>query len=316
MGKEEVGNAGQVGVIKTLNHEILVTRAVEGDRENVMDLILDDDAGQEEIIRDARRGVEKDRWWLWEYWENKGLPKEQIELTDGKHNISLYNFQETPIGNDQLEQIQRILQFFSRIKGGIAFDRVEYILLDDVQGMNDKSGEPTNGYGPANSKAVTLYPNALKPIPNRVTDKVTNLEGTLTHEMTHGIPGMMFGEEMFFNMWTKTTGWKIGDERRVLPGGAIAIWETDYSRCVTEYAASDPDEDICESMVAYLFDPEKLDPTRLDFLQTHLPISSPDLQPWTYSRPSEVKLPADTPQELKVRLVGGIKIFTVLDSKK
>src|SRR3989344_9571385 len=245
MEKEET-TSEQVGTIRILNHEIILSKAKEGDNEGVIELFLNEGATEDQLISHATREIEKGRWWLWEYWEKKGLPKEQIELTDGIHSLTLYNFQEMPISDLQLEKIQGILQVFATIKEGIIFDEVKYILLDDVQGMNDKSGEPTNGYGPANSNAVTLYPNALRDVRNRVTDKVTNLEGTLAHEMTHGFPGMIFEGEMFFNIWTKLIGWRISEERRVLPGGAISIWETDFSKCVNEYAQSDPEEDICE----------------------------------------------------------------------
>ena len=297
MGKEETGNTGQIGVLKTLTHEILLTKAAESDREGVLELYLDEDASQDKIIEYARRETAIGRWWLWEYWEQKGLPKEQVELTDGEHTINLYNYREEPVPEQQLEQIKRILQIFSGIRGGIAFNAVKYILLDDVQGMNDKSGDLTNGYGPVNSYAVTLYPNALRAIPNRVTDKVTNLEGTITHELTHGIPEMILDGEMFLNNWVKVTGWEIAEERRKLPGGATSIWETDSSRCVTDYATSDPDEDICESMVAYLFDPEKLDPEKLRLLQTALPFDLSKESHWSSKHIKDIQIP-ETPQEL------------------
>lgn len=310
---EELPSSNPVGVVKTLNHEIQLFKAGEVNHEGVINLWMKEGADPEKISSESLRRIQENRWWLWEYWERKGLPKEQVELDDGEHQITLYNYGE-PIDRAHLDLINRILGIFSGIRGGLVFNDVRYILLDDVQGMNDKSGEPTNGYGPINSLAVTLYPNAFRPISNRVTDRITNLEGTLAHELTHGIPNQLIDGEMVLNLWIKAVGWDMADERRVLPGGAISIWKTDFSKCVTDYAKSDPDEDICESMVAALFDPEKLDPNRLTTLQRTLPLDPSKQTTWSSRQVREVCLP-ETPTDFKVRFKGSPGIFTVISKE-
>ncbi len=307
---EESSSSDRVGMVKTLNHEIQLLKAGEDDQEGVINLWLEEGADPERISAESLRRIQENRWWLWEYWEAKGLPNEQVELDDGEHQVTLYNYGE-PIEQTHLDQIKRILGIFSGIGDGLVFKEFKYILIDPVQGMNDKSGEPTNGYGPINSLAVTLYPNAFRPIPNRVTDKITNLEGILAHELTHGIHNQLIDGEMVLNLWIKAVGWGITEDRRVLPGGAISIWETDFSKCVTDYAKSDPDEDICESMVARLFEPEKLDKNRLVTLEAILPLDQSKQTSWSSQQASDIHLP-ETQKSFKVRFKGNSGIFTVI----
>lgn len=221
----------------------------------------------ENIFNDAKEQITATRWWTWEYWEEKGLPKEQIEFSDGEHDVTIFNYRNEPLAVTQVDQIREVLKIFSRINSGQAFKGVRYILIDDEQPMNSKTGQMARGKGLPAAKAVVLYPRALAPVPYQVTDKATNLEGTLAHEMTHPLVHDVLNE------WEKIGKWQYLEERRPLPGGfTTSTITTEPERCVSDYATSDSDEDMCESMVAALFEQEKLDPEKLTFLQRKFPL--------------------------------------------
>ncbi|MFH1846494.1 MAG: AarF/UbiB family protein [Candidatus Omnitrophota bacterium] len=57
----------------------------------------------------------------------------------------------------------------------------------------------------------------------------------------------------------KCFGWKILAKTRKLSGGSITSWQVDNTdQCVTEYAACNPSEDFCDSMVAAIANPTAL----------------------------------------------------------
>jgi hypothetical protein len=79
-------------------------------------------------------------------------------------------------------------------------------------------------------------------------------------------------------MWEKRFGWKWLKEAITLPGGLVTRFEIeDPSRCVTDYAKLEPDEDICDSMVAAMRRPEILDKERLETLRQAFPGAFSDI---------------------------------------
>lgn len=114
---------------------------------------------------------------------------------------------------------------------------------------------------------------------------------------------------MLILQWKKVGSWVQAEGRVVLPGG-FATYEVtqEPERCITEYAKSDSEEDLCESMVAYLYGPEKLDPKKLKYLQENFPLDPTKGSKWNSSS-VDVQLP-DTPSEFKVNFTGK-KIFII-----
>ncbi|OGE04830.1 hypothetical protein A3B51_03490 [Candidatus Curtissbacteria bacterium RIFCSPLOWO2_01_FULL_41_18] len=74
--------------------------------------------------------------------------------------------------------------------------------------------------------------------------------------------------------WSREFGWRMVDSKdiRELPGGEKSSYICDMpERCVTEYARANESEDVAESFVAYICDPEKLDDEKLEFLHARYP---------------------------------------------
>jgi hypothetical protein len=124
-----------------------------------------------------------------------------------------------------------------------------------------------NGWGPEQEKAFKLYPAAFREINFHDIKGVKNLEGTLIHELTHALTGTIL------NQWRKQFGWYDDwEDGRQFPGG----WKSHdkltegEENCISEYAKSKPDEDICDSMVGALLGLQQLDPQRLVFLNRTL----------------------------------------------
>lgn len=307
MTKETLDNPNLIGTLRIGPKDVSLYKSEEkGD--GVIDVALDPTEDKDLIFDHVKGNITRTRWWTWEYWQEKGLPKEQLELADGKHQITVYNFGESLAAN-HLTEISTVLGVFSGIRNGEVFNHVHSILIDNTQPMNDKSGESQNGHGPGDSGAIILYPNAFRNIQGRVPSRASHLEATFAHELTHGLANIIVEGEgpmidrMVINQWKKVGNWVRAEGRVVLPGGFVAYEVTqEPERCVTEYAKSDSEEDLCESMVAYLFGPENLDPQKLKYLQENFPVGPNKESKWDVS-PADVKLP-ETPGEFKVRFIG------------
>src|SRR5882724_6348951 len=56
--------------------------------------VASEDTPKEEIEKMVRDKLVSGNWWLQEKWQEKGLPKEQIDIRVGDYKITLYNFGE------------------------------------------------------------------------------------------------------------------------------------------------------------------------------------------------------------------------------
>ena len=235
--------------------------------------IRQDDPTVERIQEQAAMHLAMENWWARpELLEQLGEVKEKLEMKMGSHKINIYNFWQ-PLSKKQLDELQQAL-----LKVGAYIPQAVYgledIVISGVQKDNDKSGEPTNGDWVTlySYKAFRLYPAAFEQRNSRVTPKTTHLTSTVTHELGHSI-GTAFGNE-----WRKEFDWELisleDGKPRVLPGGWQS-WEVCHQpeRCITDYARSDAGEDICESLVAYIYDPEKLDQAKRELLMRTFPLS-------------------------------------------
>jgi hypothetical protein len=316
MDIEPISSFNTIGSLKFATSEVILKRVDDDQTEEGITLYLSPDAPPEKILNEARQQISKDRWWLWEAYEAKELPKEQIELTDGNHEITIYNYG-VDLEQRHLDEIQEVLGIFAGIRDGIAFQHLRYLVIDDDQPINPKNGELQNGSGPVHTDRIALYPAAFRDMPSKVTPKTSHLKGTLTHEITHGLTDEFVLEsndtkdKYFINQWIKIGKWKIG-ELRTLPGGSVSARYTEEpERCVSEYAKFDQDEDMCESMVANVFDPEILDEEKRAALQQNFPLNQEQVSKWQSRRvpKSEIRLPK-TPDEIKVRFKDlGIKVL-------
>lgn len=92
------------------------------------------------------------------YWQEKGFPKEQIDIQVGEHLIVLYNFGE-PLEEKHYEEIKRALRYFSTIDEGKPLKKIKYILIDNTRGeINPHSGEEFRGYNHYDQSMIQIYP--------------------------------------------------------------------------------------------------------------------------------------------------------------
>jgi hypothetical protein len=244
-------------------NDIRLLEVLESDErhEDALVIYAKPDQSPEEVESILKKQLVDKNWWLQEYWQSKSV-QEQIVIKFGESEISVYNYGES-LKQEQIQSIESILQSFSTLKKSNALKNINAILIDDIQGVNQNTGEDLNGYG-ALDKGLKLYPNSLKPIDHRVAN-VSNLEGTVIHELSHGI-----GENIE-QQWRKEFGWKPRENREKMTGDAYSYeYTVAPENCVTDYARINAKEDLCESMVAALKNPEILDPARLKFIRSEL----------------------------------------------
>ena len=238
-------------------------------------------------MKNEQLGNQERGWQDSPYWSDKGQPKEQFDIAFGERRIDVANFSDVVLTEDQLFSLGKVISGFTQIKNGECFDKIRSILIDDVQPFDPETKAGVNGMGVEKDDGIIkLYPRALEPISHRV-EGVSNFEGTLVHEFTHALVGKEISNE-----WKRRFGWKVNqkkwdkikrlgliEELNATPQkdwgnlhpdifNLVRVWETDEpQRCVTDYAKLGPEDDIAESMVAAVCNPEVLDKRRLFFLQ-------------------------------------------------
>lgn len=108
------------------------------------------------------------------------------------------------------------------------------------------SNTPPNGQYVYLLDTFILYQRAFDE-PNHRVPGVNNLKGTLAHETGHF---HTYGYGSLTCQWIQTNNWKRGFNGR--------CYVTSPEQCLNDYVKSIPDEDLAESFVAYLFNPDLL----------------------------------------------------------
>ncbi len=229
----------------------------------------------EQIVERVKSQAEGREWYFDSYWREKGLPEEQIEFMVGDRQLMLYNFnKEISVSDEHLDKARKILEIYAS-KFPRALEKINWILIDNIQHPSmygDTLNWPANGNGMPRSRAFRLLPRAMSFDPYRVST-ITNFEGVFAHELTHTI------DDDFENAgWKEKYKWELCKdhpddwELRDTPDrkgkayfnkhtGKMALvgeYPLQPEECVTEYATHNIDDDVCESVVAYLFDPDLL----------------------------------------------------------
>lgn len=239
-----------------------------------------------EVEKKVKDKLVKQNWWLQEYWSKKNVPKEQITIKIPDGNFEVFNFGES-LKQRHFDELGNIVKIFSQINNGKFFESIKYVLIDDIQKPNPHTGEEMCGYGPVEEKAVKIYPNGIKFKSHRIPT-ASNFTGTLIHEFSHTI------DNEFKNEWIKEFGWTQLDKPKPSPGGSYQYYEVKNPKnCVSDYAKFSPDEDICESMAAYLTQYENLDPERREFIKSWISINDTEDSSVSMTRKtnSEIELP-------------------------
>lgn len=244
----------------------------------------------DEIIQMVKRDRESKDWFTTEHWRNKGIPEEQIEFAINGRQVTVYNWSsEKPFTDEHIERATRVFQELSS-KYPQLLDQIKWVLIDDLQlpsAFGDSEKYPTNGFAHRSWGAFQLYPRGMDLMPHRVA-AATNFDGTLTHELTHLIQSDFEEEwgERFKWAYCFDDEYKDEWEARLTPDGSMkrpfnkktgemspqGQFPLQPDQCVTFYAKQNMGEDIAESMVAYVYDPELLKavtPDKFEILERH-----------------------------------------------
>lgn len=231
----------------------------------------------EEIREEVAKKHWSAQWYLDEYWAKKENPLEVIEVVVDEKPIQIYNFNKNqPLSENHINEVQLVFQkIISKFPGSL--NNLTSILIDDHQvesAFGDDENYPLNGRALwASYGVIHLYPNSLRQVSFRVPGVGSNLVGVLAHEIGHFIynKGVEMGSD-----WNKNfKRIKVGD----LDGWILStissqnyqyyrnertgeIIEGDYpedpEECVSNYAKINPEEDFCDSLVAFIFNRELL----------------------------------------------------------
>jgi hypothetical protein len=265
---------------------------------SVITLYNADSKNPESVREELAEKLAERHWWLNRYWKEKAeLPHQQIRISINGSYIDIYNW-DRKLTIEQINLIASILEKFASIGYGKALQGLRYILIDNKRSINPQSNEEYYGYGKATGDYICLYPRALDPGTYRgggINDRlrgVSNLEGALIHELSHGI-----ADDVIQNEWMNKFSWRMLDKSIKIGGfNKNYQYSGDEERLVSSYASTQPSDDICEAMVAALMNPQGLDMERLEYLQQHFlrqqPAGSDKLKSkYKVSEGEEVTLP-------------------------
>ena len=227
----------------------------------------------EEIIEFVKREHEAKQWFTSEYWRRKGNPAEQIDFTINGRSITVYNFNaEKPFSDDHIARAGKVFQELAASFPDV-LDKIRWVLLDDVQPpslLADDERYPTNGTAMREHRAFRFMPRGMETIPHRI-QSASNFEGTFIHELGHLIQSQFEDEWREKFKWAYCSDneeeWEIrkapnGENRwfhkktgEMSPQGQYPLQP---DQCITYCARQNMGEDICDSLVAYIYDPDKL----------------------------------------------------------
>lgn len=312
MTDETENKSSPLGIVSFGSKEVVLTRARPEDMD-VVEVGVSPDDPQNRVVELAKDEIKRTRWWLQDYWERKGLPVQQVELSDGVYQVTVYSWGRQ-LQEKQLATFAKVLGSFSAVKNGFVFDRFRYLLMDDNQPIYSKTGRLQNGVSRADLSTITLYPNAFQEAQSLLAPGISHLEWTLAHEGSHGleeIPGE--GMDRFIEQWKKVGGWFMLDKPKVLPGGATTMWETSMPQsCISDLARAGYDEDLAESGAAYIFIPTILDPVKRSFLEAEVPFDRTHQLHWQVESSSMEAILPIIPNGFKIKTVPR-KAFVIKD---
>jgi len=220
------------------------------------------------VIDKLRAELSNRCWWLMPEWRDKGLPKEQLSVSSDRLKIEVFNFG-TRLDDQEVEDFKAMASIYSQLRGEMEYTT---ILISDARSKNDYTGEALNGQGYPDARMIKIDPHAREKKPHRVYE-VSNFLGTLIHEGAHPY---VSGEHdvRILNSWTDEFGWHMSSNALLTPGGFPQSQFVDEpDRTISDYAKFNPGEDFCESVVAAIFAPERLDLGRFNFLDRELGVT-------------------------------------------
>ncbi|HAZ28552.1 MAG TPA: hypothetical protein DCY48_02120 [Candidatus Magasanikbacteria bacterium] len=256
-----------------------------------LSILVNDTTSKEQIAENAGKAIHDQYWYADEVWEQEDL-KERFCIDLEEHKIDVFVF-----GDDiKTEQRDLIVQSIERVYNLLGGQDREAWDLESIQilareNKNLKNNQLMRGGEYPVQKRFELFTPGIALAPYREGElPCSELEGTLIHELTH-----MVLENRLAQLWEGTDlGWRSvePDELIELPGGAhTSFYNERPQECPTSYACLQGDDDRAESVIAYIFSPDTLDPKRKKILDqvftqsspntkavlTHMPVTLPEL---------------------------------------
>jgi hypothetical protein len=220
--------------------------------EAVIELPIISDDSEEVIQKKLKEKVMREHWWLQDFWQKQGQPKEQFTINSGNSETIFYNF-DNELTKDEIIEVKNAFEIFTKLKKEVSFTFPKYILVSNITEINSQSQESFFGKNESEMNAVVLYPRAVSIEPYRIKE-VSSLKGTIVHEFGHIIlkNNRLGRSNDIMSLWHKRFGWDERDSKTL-------------ERCITEYAKVDSQEDFCESLVGYHAGSENLDTEKKEF---------------------------------------------------
>lgn len=258
----------------TLEGDLVVPylKVGEGGQYPSLTLHVSDPSDEDEIRKGVQQELLSEFWFL-----DKNIRREQligrygVVLGDGVE-VDVYNFQKG-FDKQKLGLVAGTLaRFFNSLKDKNLWN-LESVQIRSGDTMNRKSGEPFRGLEHPRQKRFELFPASFAQGIYRNTLACTWAEGATVHETTHVVL-----ESYLASLWNNPDlGWEyLHNLLLVLPGGYESRhYNRNYPNLPTDYAAYQPDDDRAESVVAYLFDPGRLnEPRRRIMSEVFTPVPS------------------------------------------
>lgn len=245
-------------------------------------------ASDDIILARVKRGREKKDWFFQDYWREKEQPQEELEFDVNGKPITLYNFcKDQLISNEHISRLQQSIKLLSS-HFPQALGNIRWILIDDTEQTSlygNPEKFPLNGQARKEWQMFRFLRRGMQLMPHRIA-KVSNFEGTFVHEASHLI------QDDFLKDWFELFQWEWCQDHmdqwefRTPPDGSKkrlynkvtrkmapqAQFPLQPEKCINYYAKLSPEEDICESIVAYIYDPELLktiSPEKFEILAKH-----------------------------------------------
>lgn len=240
-----------------------------------------DNKTDSEIRQEVENKIKKRCWWLDREWAEKGLPKEQIEVSIGEYNVTIYNFNsEIKFSAKHEKELAEVFSDYYREDPEL-FRELDYILINDRQkdsllGNNEKF--PLNGGCVKVFRSIFFNPRGMKRDIDFRVPGVSNFKGTAAHEMCHlEIKDRKdWGNNERRDKWINKFGWHYckdyPDEwREIEIDSDRVICRNDRTKeivfnnftnkpelCLNDYTKTSYEEDICDSRVAYFYNPDSI----------------------------------------------------------
>ncbi len=290
--------------VKIGHHDVRLVVNQAGDANEPVRIHVNDITSKSEITAEALKAIEVRHWAADPRFEQEEL-KDRLHIQLGDRSLEVFAF-----GDElSLEQREMLVGAIEQMYGRLidkSLWTVESIQILPLDGINPKSGGPYRGREFPASNRLELYTAGLQAGPYRGGElPCTELEGTLTHELTH----IILERELAAAWASADLGWKTTDGERIeLPGGDKTLfYNTRPQECTTSYGALQKDDDRAESVIAYLYAPERLEPKRKEIIGRFLSSEASDVQAVATDLP--VSLP-EIPPEIHVTVSEKEKIFS------